>query len=39
MGNWGWGGYYDNVKIDATIPSWPVDDMVFNSNQYIYYFK
>ncbi len=39
MGNWGWGGYYDNVKIDASIPSWPVDDMVFNSNQYIYYFK
>ncbi|MDE5673202.1 MAG: C10 family peptidase [Duncaniella sp.] len=39
MGNWGWGGYCDNVKLDATIPSWSVDGYVFDDNQYIYYFK
>ena len=36
--NWGWGGWYDNVEFDANIPSWVVDEYIFNKNHKIYYF-
>lgn len=39
MCNWGWGGYCDNVKIDANILSWSVSGYVYNKEHKIYYFK